>query len=244
MKRALQVALAAAVAFTGILIARLPAEWVVPRERAGAVCASIDGSLWNGTCAALSVNGTPIGDVSWRLRVLPLLLGRLAGRISVTRGPANASADLELAFGQRLTARNVVADVPLDAKLIPGVPANLYGRAHVDLALAQIRRGIITQLQGRIEARNLEDRSGANTALGSYVVSFPGGSGAPSGKLHDLEGPLALEGTLRLTPQPGFELEGFIAPRSGAAPELVNNIRFLGSPDAAGRRPFSVSGTF
>jgi len=75
-------------------------------------------------------------------------------------------------------------------------------------------------------------------------VTFPGGSAEPIGKLRDLDGPLAVEGSLRLTRQPGFDLEGLVAPRSGAAPELVNNIRYLGSPDATGRRPFSVAGTF
>jgi len=114
----------------------------------------------------------------------------------------------------------------------------------VQLALAELQHGIVRQLQGRIEARNLEERSGNNTALGSYAVSFPGGSGDQVGTLRDLEGPLALEGTLRLTPAPGFELEGFIAARNGAPPELVNSLRFLGSPDATGRRPFSLSGTF
>jgi len=244
VKRALWVALAAAAAFAGILIARLPAEWILPRARAGSSCTGIEGTLWSGTCAGLAVSGTPVGDVSWQLRPLPLLLGRLAAHLTLAQAAASGSADVELTLGGRVTARNLIADLPLDARLIPGLPANLYGHAHLDVALAQVRHGVITRLEGRIEARDLEERSGANTALGSYVVSFAGGSGSPVGKLHDLEGPLALEGTLRLTPQPGFELEGFIAPRHGAAPELVNNIRFLGSPDAAGRRPFSLSGTF
>ena len=102
----------------------------------------------------------------------------------------------------------------------------------------------LTELQGRIEVHDLEDRSGNATPLGSYVVDFPGGGPEPVGKLHDLDGPLALEGTLRLTRQGGFELEGMVAPRANAPPELVNNIRFFGSPDASGRRPFSLSGTF
>ena len=75
-------------------------------------------------------------------------------------------------------------------------------------------------------------------------MTFPGGPGEPTGKLRDLDGPLAVEGTLRLTRQPGFELEGLVAPRAGAEPALINNIRYLGSPDATGRRPFSVAGTF
>ena len=244
MRRSLWIALLAAVAFVVIVLARMPAAWVVPTRGTQWACASIDGSLWSGSCAGLTVSGTPLGDMSWELHPLRLLAGRLAAHLTLSHGPADAAADVEVTFGQRLTARNVIADLPLDPALLPSVPANLHGRAHVDLALAQVQRGVIRQLQGRIEARNLEERSGNNTALGSYSVSFPGGSGDPVGTLRDLEGPLALEGTLRLTPAPGFELEGVIAARRGAPPELVNSLRFLGSPDATGRRPFSLSGTF
>ena len=244
MRRSLWIALLAAAAFVVIVLARMPAAWVVPARGTQWACASIDGSLWSGSCAGLTVSGTPLGDMSWELHPLRLLAGRLAAHLTLSHGPADAAADVEVTFGQRLTARNVIADLPLDPALLPSVPANLHGRAHVDLALAQVQRGVIRQLHGRIEARNLEERSVNNTALGSYSVSFPGGSGDPVGTLRDLEGPLALEGTLRLTPAPGFELEGVIAARRGAPPELVNSLRFLGSPDATGRRPFSLSGTF
>jgi general secretion pathway protein N len=245
VKRPLWVALLAAVAFVVIVLARMPAAWVAPPRGPQWACATIDGSLWNGTCAGLTVSGTPLGDLTWELHPLRLVTGRLAAHLTLNHGPADAAAaDVELTFGQRLTARNVVADLPLDPALLSSLPANLHGRAHVELALAEVHHGIIRQLKGRIEARNLEERSGNNTPLGSYSVSFPGGSGDPVGTLRDLEGPLALEGTLRLTPAPGFELEGVIAARQGAPPELVNSLRFLGSPDATGRRPFSLSGTF
>jgi hypothetical protein len=238
VKRPLWIALLAAAAFVAIVLARMPATWVVPARGAQWACASLDGSLWSGTCAGLTVSGTPLGDLSWELHPLRLAAARLAAHLTLSHGPADAAADVELTFGQRITARNLVADVPLDPALLPAVPPNLHGRAHVALALVQVQHGIIRQLQGRIEARNLEERSGNNTALGSFSVSFPGGSGDPVGTLRDLEGPLALEGT------PGFELEGVIAARRGAPPELVNSLRFLGSPDATGRRPFSLSGTF
>ena len=244
MKRPLWIALLATVAFVIIVLARMPAAWVVPARGAQWSCASIEGSLWSGSCGGLAVSGTSLGDLNWDLHPLQLAIGRLAAHVTLAHGPADAVADLELAFGGWVTARHVVANLPLDSALLPSVPPNLHGRAHVELALAQLQHGIVRQLQGRIEARNLEERSGNNTALGSYAVSFPGGSGEPVGTLRDLEGPLALEGTLRLTPAPGFELEGVIAARRGAPPELVNSLRFLGSPDATGRRPFSLSGTF
>ena len=244
MKRPFWIALLAAIAFIVIVLARMPAEWVLPARGAQWLCAGIEGSLWSGSCAGLTVSGTALGDLSWDLHPMRLLAARAAVHVTLTHGPAEAAADVEATFGGRVTARNVVADLPLDSALLPAVPANLHGRAHCELALIELQRGIIRRLQGRIEARNLEERSGNNTALGSYAVSFPGGSGDPVGTLRDLEGPLALEGTLRLTSAPGFELEGLIAARSGAPPEVVNSLRFLGSPDATGRRPFSLSGTF
>ena len=244
MKRAFWPVLLAAVAFAVIFIARIPAGWVVPQATAARFCTSLDGTVWSGSCAGLTFGGRALGDLSWDLHPLRIAAGRLAAHVTLAHGVTSARGDVELGLGGRITLRNLVVDGPLDAALIPGVPATLRGTAHVDLALAQIQHGIIRELQGRIEAHDLEDRSGNDTALGSYVVSFPGGSGPPTGTVRDLDGPLAVEGTLRLTAQPGFELEGFIAPRKDAAPEIVNNIRLFGSPDASGRRPFSMSGTF
>ena len=244
MKRPFWIALFAAIAFLAIVLVRMPAAWVLPTRGPQWSCAGIEGSLWSGGCAGLLVSGTALGDLSWDLHPLRLLLGRAAAHLTLAHGPAEAHAEVEATLGGRISARDVLADLPLDSKLLPAVPPNLHGRAHCELALLELQHGVIRQLQGRIEARNLEERSGNNTPLGSYAVSFPGGSGDPVGTLRDLDGPLAVEGTLRLTPAPGFELEGVIAARRDAPPELVNSLRFLGSPDATGRRPFSLSGTF
>ena len=237
-------AVAAAAVFVVVLVARMPASWVIPTSGANALCASVEGSLWSGSCSAMSIAHNPLGDVSWELHPLRLFLGQLAVHASAVHGAAQVSADVELSFGQRITARRLVGDLPLDPAIIPGLPASLRGQAHFDLPLARLEHGIVTQLQGRIEVHDLEDRSGQATALGSYVIEFPAAAGGePVGKLHDLEGPLAVEGTMRLTRQPGFDLQGEVTARPGAPPALINNIRFLGSPDALGRRPFGISGT-
>jgi hypothetical protein len=244
VKRGGWVAVAAAAVFVVVLLARMPASWVIPTSGANALCASVDGSLWSGSCSAMSIAHNPLGDVSWELHPLRLFLGQLAVHATAVNGTAQASADVELSFGQRITARKLVGDLPLDPAIIPGLPASLRGHAHFELPLARLEHGIVTQLQGRIEVHDLEDRSGEATALGSYVIEFPAAPrGEPVGKLHDLDGPLAVEGTMRLTRQPGFDLQGEVTARPGAPPALINNIRFLGSPDALGRRPFGISGT-
>lgn len=248
MRRTVSISLLAVVAFGAILIARLPASWVLPVVRPQLACASVSGSLWSGFCGGLTVRGEPpLGDLTWRLHPARLLLGKLAAHVDMERLPdAAAQADLEIGLGGSIVARDVVATLPLDPTLLPALPSTLTGTLQLQLALASITpKGVIERLQGRVEARNLVDSSGYVTPLGSFVVAFPGGTGEPTGSLHDTGGgPLAVEGTLRLTQQPGYELRGYVTPRASASAPLVNAIEFLGMPDAEGRRQFAVSGTY
>lgn len=235
----------AAAAFAVILVSRLPASWVVPRSGLIA-CASADGSAWNGTCNGLTFEHLPFGDLTWEAAPLRLLTGTLAAHMVLAHGPVTASADVAYGIGGSVSLGNLVADLKLDPRQIPHMPPQLRGKLHTDLALVRIERGRLAELKGRIEAHDLTQRTGHVTPLGSYALNFPGGGTEPVGDLTDLGGPLAVQGTLRLTsqPVPGYVLEGQVAARADAAPELISNLQFLGSPDASGRRPFSIAGTF
>jgi general secretion pathway protein N len=265
--RTFWITLLAVVTFAVIVLARLPASWVVPTPPAAVSCAAVDGTIWNGVCTGLTVDGKPTGDVVWELHASGLLRGKIDAHVVLTKAAGTASpgalspanltsltaapaitvrADVEAGLDKNITARNVVADLPLDPSIVPNIPPTLRGSVHADLASVRVEKGIVTQLQGKVEAHDLEDRSGNVTRLGSYSLTFPPSSGAePTGQLHDLgDGPLVVEGTLRLTREPGFDLEGLVKPRPTAPAELQQNIQYLGSPDAQGRRPFSLAGTF
>jgi general secretion pathway protein N len=245
VKRTVWITLAGILAFAAILIARMPASWLLPTgPTAPFTCASLEGSLWSGACDGLIFQRMPLGDVAWELAPLKLLLGRLAAHVTLNHDAAHASGDVEIGLSGNLTVRGVLADLPLDPKFLPAVPPNMHGDVHADLALLQLKGALITQLKGTLEARNLEDRSGHVTALGSYRVTFPGGEGEPIGQLRDTGGPLSVSGTLRLTQAGGFDVQALVAPRADAPPELESNLKFLGSPDASGRRQFAMSGSF
>ncbi|MGH8302018.1 MAG: type II secretion system protein N [Steroidobacteraceae bacterium] len=246
MKRTITVIILGVVAFAAIVLARLPASWLLPGSGASFSCASVEGSIWSGYCGGLKVNGAALGDLAWRLRPSRLLLGRLAAHIDIEHPPTtSARGDVEIGLGGTVVARNLTASLPLDPTLLPGMPSTLSGTLHLDLSLARVtKKGVVSKLKGRIEADDLIDRSGYVTPLGSFAVTFPGGTPEPTGDLQDLGGPLAVSGKLVLTPQPGYALSGDVTPRASANQALVNTIEFLGSPDAQGRRQFALSGTY
>jgi general secretion pathway protein N len=247
MKRTVTVIVLVIVAFAAIVLARLPASWLLPKNSANFNCASVDGSVWSGYCSGLTVQGTALGDLTWQLRPGRLLVGRLAAHIDLEHPPATfARADVEIGLGGTVVARNLTASLPLDPAVIPAVPPTLSGSVHADLALARVtKKGIVTALEGSIEASNLVDHSGYVTPLGSFIVTFPGGGSQPTGNVQDSgSGPLQVNGTIVLTPQPGYDLSGYVTPRPTATQPLINAIQFLGSPDAQGRRQFAMSGTY
>ncbi len=246
MKRTVAVIVMGVVAFAAIVLARLPASWVLPTAGANFSCTGVEGSIWSGYCSGLVVRGVGMGDLTWQLRPARLLLGKLAARIDLQHPPTTSLlADVEVGFGDTVVARNVTASLPLDPTLLPGAPQAVTGTLHVNLTLARVtKQGVVRDLKGRIEARNIVDSSGDVTPLGSFAVTFPGGASEPTGAVQDLGGPLAVQGKLVLTPQPGYDLSGYVTPRPSAVPALVNAIEFLGTPDDQGRREFALSGTY
>jgi hypothetical protein len=248
MKRVFWISLVAVLAFALILLLRFPASWAARWLPPGVSCNQISGTVWTGACSGLVAQGVQIDNASWDVQRLPLLTGRLTGHVEMMRGTSFVRGDLEAKFGRNITARNLTLDVPLDRAMIPQLPANLSGHANANLALLQIENGVLTAVQGDVEGHDIVSVDGGRRLpLGSYRVSFPPADASkdPVGQLRSLNGPLDVQGTLRLTRSPpGFIAEGLVAAHPDASPQLVQSISYLGSPDAQGRRQFSVENSF
>ena len=107
--------------------------------------------------------------------------------------------------------------------------------------------GAAPQIVGTIELHGLQAPPPGGAAIGSYAITFDAGSardGKLIGQIKDLEGPMQVTGTATLAGDRSYVVEGLVAPRAGAPPAVTDTLRFLGAPDAQGRRPFSVAGTY
>jgi general secretion pathway protein N len=232
--------------FAGIIVARLPASWVMPGPKSGIACVEVDGSIWSGACMGLTYQQQPVGDLSWELHAMRLLAAKINADIEVTRPKGSIKANVETGLNKKIEARDLLVDMPIDAALAAALPPNfrgLRGKINAQLPFVRIEGQVVKAIQGNVEIDDLTD---GTQQWGSYVVEFPPPTaGVPVGQLRDLgSGPLAVEGSLKLTPAPGFDLEGLVAARPSAPADLVQNLRFLGSPDAQGRRPFSLESDF
>ncbi|HLY52275.1 MAG TPA: type II secretion system protein N, partial [Steroidobacteraceae bacterium] len=145
MRRPLWNALLAAAAFVVIVLTRLPASWVFPRGPLFA-CTSVEGSVWSGACAGLTVQHVGLGDLSWDVAPLRAFTGTLAADVELAHGPVSARSEVDLGLGGRVTLRNLLADVPLDPARVPRVPPQLRGTVHAELALVRLRHGELIEL--------------------------------------------------------------------------------------------------
>jgi general secretion pathway protein N len=244
MRRGISVGVAAAAAFVLFLIIRFPAQWASGALPRGVSCSALGGTLWSGTCAGLVVNGAAIGNVGWTFHPVRLLAGRLSVDLSLSQPPgAAARGRIERSITGTIRAENVHADLPFDRTLLGALPPGVRGTVQADLASLELRGKRIVTIRGQIDVRGLTDEKGA--AMGDYRLSFPGGPGEePVGRLSDLGGPLSVQGTVRLTREPGYVVDGLVAPRASATPDMLKQLSYLGTPDAEGRRTFSIAGTF
>ena len=234
--------------FLGVLVLYLPASWfgsmLPPQMR----CAELGGSLWQGECLGLEVQGAKLGDATWNLAPGSAIAGRLAGNIDVRGNASNARADLDLKFNGTGELRKVAANFPLDPAFVAQFPRDLRGRIVVNLDRALLADGpALAQLSGTIELHELRQVGANPLALGSYRVTFDGATpanGAPVGQLRDLGGPFAIEGTVTLTPPNSYLVQGLITGRSADAERLVREITLGAPPDASGRSAFSFEGSY
>jgi hypothetical protein len=246
MRPALRLGLLLAAAFLLVSLCRLPLRWTTPLLPASLHCESPQGSLWDGRCASLSLRRGSgfllLGDVAWQLRPLRLLAAKVALDVKMRRGAAQAAGRLELGItGQELAG--LAAQGPLEAALLPGFPPGWSGTLEVAGARLRFKGGNLVAIEGTLVAQELTAHVPQRHAYGSYELRFAktAGSGQlPPGIVTDQGGPLELHATLQLKPSMQWTLEGDVAARPNAEPDLTQQIEQLGSPDAKGLRHFAV----
>jgi hypothetical protein len=244
----LRVLLLGLLAFIAVLVAVFPAGWAGGLLPSFVHCADWKGTLWRGSCRQLSVAlpGKPrvtLESTGWTLHALPLLRARVAAEFMVSDARGDASGHIELARGPAMVLREVAARAAVDPQLPSFLPPGWRGRVEVAQLELDWVANELRHLQGDLRFLDLQDEKGQ--AIGSYHLVFPPATAPPfKGQLNDEGGPLDLRGTLELTADRHWTLEGSVIGRGGNTSGIAANLQILGAPDGSGRYPLSAAGSF
>jgi hypothetical protein len=235
-----------AAAFVAAVVMTLPARvawsWVAPE---GVDLHNSSGSVWNGRADGVSVSGVPLGAPAWDVSLLTLFTGRAAWDVTLDRpdGFLNTRVALPLT-GSAVEFHDAEGALPLRAveDLFPISPQD----SAITLRVERLRLegGWPVILRGTVSVTELPVR-GIEVPLGPFQADFPdAGDGPPVGILSSVGGPLDIDGRLELGADRTWLIEGTAAPGGEAPASLTRGLGALGPADSAGRRPFSLSGSF
>ncbi|MFO1394446.1 MAG: type II secretion system protein N [Steroidobacteraceae bacterium] len=210
------------------------------------------GTIWSGTANGFAWRGATLGDLQWRLRPWALLRGRIAADVTMSLPGGSASAALSAGPSGQIALDDVNLDLPLEAlSALPVASVHGWqGRAVGHFDTLSVAAGSLQDARGTLDLTGLVSPAPNHTPYGSYRFVIPDPAVVTTGvapgvtaHMSDLGGSLAVDGRVTFSAGRSYLLEGTVAPRGNAPESLQRALQFLGPADAAGRRPFSVSGT-
>lgn len=233
-------------AFLVGLVVNTPAVWLAQGVQARLPVlefAGVDGSAFAGRAQYLVADGVVLQGVEWRLRpatlAADLTVATDNGRIRATARPdfgggmkiADAEADASLAWFGRLAG-------------YPQLPVS--GDVHATLAEASIAGDLgVSHIDGRVRLANARwQLAKPPVALGGFTGTLTTKDDVPTLQVAESEGPLAVDGTVRLVGGDRYELDLRLRPRAGADERLKSTLGLLGRPDAEGAYRIRKRGRF
>jgi hypothetical protein len=240
--------LAGLLVFLGVLVLYLPASWFSSFLPPQVKCSELGGSLWNGECLGLEIEGNRLGDATWNFASGKAFTGHVNGNVEVRGNALDARADLDVGLKGSGELRNVSATFPLDPAFIKKFPRDQRGSVVAEFNRVVLSEGsALASLEGSVELQDFRQVGANPLELGSYQLTFdgkPATNGNLVGQLKDLGGPFMVSGTVTLTAPSSYLVEGFITGRTANAEKLVREITLGAPPDASGRSAFSFEGSF
>jgi len=177
------------------------------------------------------------------------LSARLHADVQLTRRDGFAKTGVLLSPSGRTRFSQLTASIPFSALPPTLFPGGWNGTLNLKLAELTVDHGWPVSAVGTIEAVDLIGPARKPAKVGSYKVVLPAPNQTAAkdvlaGALTDMGGLLQITGTLQLKADRSYLIEGLVATRPETPRDVADSLQFLGTPDAQGRRPFSLAGTF
>jgi len=219
--------------------ARLAYDWFAPPE---VQLSGISGSVWNGSASEGRAAGAYVSDIRWKFRPSALLGGKLEFETSSSPAFGTLQTDLAVAANGELSLKNLDGNVELGLIHPSFQQSGIRGDLQLDFEELALRDGMPSSVTGEVSINNLLVPELAPSTLGDYIARFETAGDSITATLVDTDGILDVDGTLTLNADRSYTLLGRVSAKTGAPRSIVDQLQYLGTPDADGFRPFRFEG--
>jgi hypothetical protein len=221
------------------------ADWLT-RTVPALTLQQVSGSAIQGGAQNVRLQDIRLPSLTWRMRVLPLLLGRLEYRVSVSETDVQLDAVVGTGlFNQhwRVTDMEGQLPVPKALSIISQIPAPLNGE--ITFANADVswdNEGAVYAADGTVGFVNTRTTFADPFQIGSFNAELSAESPNLLAAVEDSGGPLEFSGMLSLAPDGGYQLVGRASLRDTADNRLRDTLNLLGQSSGDGQWQLDLSG--
>ncbi|WP_435104232.1 type II secretion system protein N [Arhodomonas sp. AD133] len=235
--------------YAASLAATLPADvaWHLAGDRVPARAYGLHGNLWTGGAEAVTVRGHRVDGLTWQLHPAALLTGKAHLSAKARTPDGELSGDVTLSASRAVTVSDARGNIDVDTLLAwirrTGLAAFADGRVDAVVRSLRLENRQLVSADGLVTWQNARVRLGDEHALGNLALRLtPHEGGGVRGELRGDGGPLALGGTVTLTPDGDFEARLTVQPREEAATAGRRLARTLGLANPEGTTVVEASG--
>lgn len=196
-----------------------------------------------GNCALVKAGPLQLHDLSWRIRPLALLRGRLEFALNGALADSGKLTAI-VSLGRRdLEFRDLQLHGPansLGRAWLSGIP--LTGTVTGENLRLLVAGGRPVAASGQLQWQGAGVELPSPVLLGELVLQLQSDAAGITANLKDSGGPLRLDIQTRLKADGAYEITGEAVPRGAIPPELANLLGLLGPRSPDGRIRLSRSG--
>lgn len=243
MPSRIRLAVAGAGVFVAGLVLLFPArvayEWFAPETLR---LSGITGTVWSGFAAEGSFDGFYAGALRWNFRPAALFTGKIGYAVAAEPAGGLLQGNVAISPAGSVHLGNLRAGLPLAALGNAAAAAGAEGVLDLQFDTLVLDEGWPVRATGAADVRGLTIPMLSSAPLGDYHAGFETLDGVVSARFADASGVLDLDGTLELQAERRYAVSGRVRATNAAPPGLVQQLRFLGSPDEQGMRTFRFEG--
>ena len=234
----------------GSLVAHIPASWVWQQAPTvqGLDISGIRGTPWQGSASQLRWQGKNFGRVQWDMQILPLLTGKVKMDIRFGQGSEmNLQGRGLVGYSSNGPfAENLLISMPASevVKYSPtALPVVVNGNLELTLRDYQFAAPYCAQLDGALAwtAAQVSSPLGA-LEPGPVIADLTCDQGKLLADVAQSSDDVASEWQASLAPGNTYTLSGWFKPGAQFPPQLGQQLKWLGNPDAKGQYKISYSG--